>query len=187
MTDLEKKIMGAVRALREHAGLNQSAFGQLIGKQISTVQRWENIAAPPMEALPSLYRAAMEAGREELAVVFQEGLIEALGRDGISAVLAAQKNTGNFPDTTEENRIESGEIRIWAAVAARAVKVQNPAWRRMLASILKQLQEVADVAEDEAAAGTQAPKTGGDSGVIGPGVPRKNPNKPTRRRDRTKE
>jgi transcriptional regulator with XRE-family HTH domain len=71
--------MEAVRKLREHMGLTQTQFAGILGRGMSTIQRWEQVVPPRGPALAKLARAANEAGRPDIASVFDCALGAELG------------------------------------------------------------------------------------------------------------
>lgn len=74
-----KDLRGAVRELRVALGRTQTQFGQLIGKGLATIQRYETLVPPKGAVLAMLGRLAEENGRHDLSVIFHSALAEELG------------------------------------------------------------------------------------------------------------
>jgi transcriptional regulator with XRE-family HTH domain len=84
----------AVKELRKQLGESQQAFATRLGLSISAVVNYEGGRTPTGRVLIALTRAAMEAGRHDLAHLFQAALANELKiREGV------------LPQTIEENVI----------------------------------------------------------------------------------
>lgn len=69
----------AVRALRKHVKKTQQVFATELGMSISALQNYEQNRTPEPKQLMAFQRAARDAGRDDLANVFQEAFRKALG------------------------------------------------------------------------------------------------------------
>lgn len=68
------KSIEAVRKLRRHLGESQQAFATRLGLSIRAVANYEKDREPRGRAAAALGRAAVEAGREDLAAIFRKSL-----------------------------------------------------------------------------------------------------------------
>jgi len=75
-TDLRK----TVRKLRDALDKSQQEFGQMIGKGLATIQRYETLVPPRGSVLTRLEMLALEHGFDEYASEFRTALAEELGR-----------------------------------------------------------------------------------------------------------
>ena|ERR1017187_6471241 len=71
----------AVRGLRLALGKTQTEFGDLIGKSLPTVQRYESLVPPKGKILLRLERLARDTRFDEYAQTFREALRADLGMD----------------------------------------------------------------------------------------------------------
>jgi hypothetical protein len=72
-------VRDAVRRLRGGLGKTQTAFGELIGKGLATVQRYETLVPPKGKVLVQLEKLALESGFDECAKIFRNELRNELG------------------------------------------------------------------------------------------------------------
>jgi transcriptional regulator with XRE-family HTH domain len=72
-------INQAVRALRRHVKKTQQIFATELGISISALNNYERKRIPEPKQLLTFERAAIDAGRHDLAKVFEAALREALG------------------------------------------------------------------------------------------------------------
>jgi transcriptional regulator with XRE-family HTH domain len=83
------ELMEAVRKLREQMGLTQTQFAGILGRGMSTIQRWEQVVPPRGPSLAKLARVANEAGRPDIAATFERALAAELGEQSGAATPVA--------------------------------------------------------------------------------------------------
>ena len=64
---MSQHIREAVKQLRLALGKTQTEFGQMIGKGLATIQRYETLVAPKGKTLRELENLSMNSGHVELA------------------------------------------------------------------------------------------------------------------------
>lgn len=95
----EQSLIKAVRDLRAHLKMNQVTFGVMIGKSYPTVQRYEQVAAPPAKELAVLAEAARSVRRFDLYSIFREGAIQSVPEEVLRLIQTKDVSVG--PDTEE--------------------------------------------------------------------------------------
>ena len=78
MSERQDKLRVAARMLRKELGLNQPDFSRRIGRGLNSVVRYEQ-SGPTAEALAVYGIVALQAGFEDLALIFREALLEDAG------------------------------------------------------------------------------------------------------------
>jgi transcriptional regulator with XRE-family HTH domain len=73
--------MAAVRQLRECLGMTQAQLAAELGRGMSTIQRWEQVAPPRGRALADLANLARSRGKDKLPGLFETTLSEEMGAD----------------------------------------------------------------------------------------------------------
>jgi hypothetical protein len=106
-------IKSALRKLRERLGtpgrpLTQTQLGDMIGRKLNSVQRYEEDGKVPADILGKLSKIAIEKGDYELADTFRAALVQEIGLDAVWALAwesgrRRRKNHGeNIPEYIRE-------------------------------------------------------------------------------------
>ncbi|MCC6301779.1 MAG: helix-turn-helix domain-containing protein [Gammaproteobacteria bacterium] len=116
----QQRLMEAVRELRQALRLTQTQFGGLLGRTLSTVQRYEGSVPPRSpQSLAEFALLARQHGRPDIAEVFAARLIEDLGASVVEVIAqAVMPASGAVPAPAKEDfdirfngtEIDGGEI-----------------------------------------------------------------------------
>ena len=110
-----ENIRAAVKDLRrsfkgpDGEPISQTEFGQMIGKSLNTIQRYEGLVAPKGAVLIQLHQWAIKQDRQDLAKVFWDAAAKELGQVGIERVddiWSKALNTRNMFVHSKEPKVE---------------------------------------------------------------------------------
>lgn len=82
----EKKIIEAIKSLREAMGVSQVTFSVRLGKSLSMIQRYERGENIPARDLAVMSAFSREAKRRDLAVLFKTAVLDVVGPEVVSLI-----------------------------------------------------------------------------------------------------
>jgi transcriptional regulator with XRE-family HTH domain len=158
VTAEDREVAEGVRALRASLKESQQQFSNRLGVSISTIARYELQNPPQGNMLKRLAELAIQAGREDLSIIFEKALLEA--SDPRSPIAEAIRSLRiDLGDTQQEFAHRTGLSVVSIAryetnalpkkaVLTRLIKIAEDAGRNDLQSIFQRASS-AEPAEPE--------------------------------------
>jgi transcriptional regulator with XRE-family HTH domain len=106
-----KKIMDAVRELRQVTGMSQISFAVRLGISYPSVQRYEQVAAPKGESLAKLYYLSREYGQGRLAGLFKDAALEGVSSDLIRLIREVEVDEKDNKEASPARAVDKRRLR----------------------------------------------------------------------------